>query len=108
LPVASGVVSAGLTVKRVAVDFDDKARFPREKVDYEVAENDLTPERDAEPPAANGAEEKRLRRSRIEAHEVSALLKKGDARRGKGETMRHGEVLSPGDAPGADFPAQEA
>lgn len=58
-------MSAGLVVKCITIDHYDKARFPREKVDDEVAENDLTPEGDAESPAANGAEEKRCRRSRI-------------------------------------------
>ena len=58
-------MSARLVVKRVTIHLDDKARLAREKIDDEVSENDLTPERDAESPAANGAEEERRRRRRI-------------------------------------------
>lgn len=68
-------------MQRVTIDLHDEPRLPREKVDDEVTEDDLAPKRDAQTPSADGAEEERFRRSRMEAHESSALLEEGDTRR---------------------------
>src|SRR5690606_3778813 len=81
---------------------DHEPRLSREEVDDEVTEDDLTsrlpPRMALKRSASDGVGLLCLVALRV--HEAGALLKECDARRRRGETMRHEEVLSPGDGLG--------